>query len=197
MDSITRIILDPKYHDILTIVKSLRNGIVYGAKVRFPHALVMTFLFKSGPLKDKIRGIFKATKQHAKNLGTFATIYQSLMYIQKKLNGDKEAGYHSFLAGLVGGYYVFGENNNINQQIVLYLFSRVVMALVKMPVKRQVIDAPQHTYPIFAAVVWGLVMYLFRYEEDTLQPSLRASMIYIYRDSKTWDSLRTLIWHNK
>lgn len=68
-------------------------------------------------LKDKIRGIFKATKQHAKNLGTFATIYKTLMYVQKKLNGDKEADYHAFVAGLVGGYYVFGENNNINQQV--------------------------------------------------------------------------------
>lgn len=49
---------------------------------------------------------------------------------------------------------------NITQpkQIILYLFSRVVLALVKVPVKRQIIDAPQHTYPVFAAVVWGVVM---------------------------------------
>ena len=32
--------LDPKYHDVLTLVKGIRNGIVYGTKVRFPHALV-------------------------------------------------------------------------------------------------------------------------------------------------------------
>ncbi|ORX57024.1 peroxisomal membrane protein 4 [Hesseltinella vesiculosa] len=197
MDALTQLALDPKYHDILAILKGVRNGIVYGAKVRFPHALVMTFLFKSGPLPDKIRGIFKATKQHARNLGTFAFIYKTLLYLQKKLNGDKQADYHSFVAGLIGGYYVFGENNNINQQIVLYLFSRVVMALVKLPVKRQVIDAPQHTYPVFAAVVWGLVMWLFNKEGDTLQPSLRASMVYIYKDSDHWDSLRNLFWHNK
>jgi hypothetical protein len=35
-----KIILDPKYHDVLTLVKGIRNGIVYGTKVRFPHALV-------------------------------------------------------------------------------------------------------------------------------------------------------------
>lgn len=35
-----QIALDPKYHDILAIVKGARNGAVYGAKVRFPHALV-------------------------------------------------------------------------------------------------------------------------------------------------------------
>jgi hypothetical protein len=38
--SLNRIILDPKYHDVLTLVKGIRNGIVYGTKVRFPHALV-------------------------------------------------------------------------------------------------------------------------------------------------------------
>lgn len=35
-----RIVLDPKYHDILAVVKAARNGAVYGTKVRFPHALV-------------------------------------------------------------------------------------------------------------------------------------------------------------
>jgi len=46
-DALTAIVLDPKYHDVLALVKGFRNGIVYGWKVRFPHALVMTFLFRS------------------------------------------------------------------------------------------------------------------------------------------------------
>lgn len=41
--ALEKIVLDPKYHDILTLVKGVRNGIVYGAKVRFPHALVYAF----------------------------------------------------------------------------------------------------------------------------------------------------------
>ncbi len=32
--------LNPKYHDVLAILKGARNGAVYGTKVRFPHALV-------------------------------------------------------------------------------------------------------------------------------------------------------------
>lgn len=48
IEAINKIILDPKYHTILSIIKGTRNGIVYGAKIRFPHALVMTFLFQSG-----------------------------------------------------------------------------------------------------------------------------------------------------
>ena len=35
-----RIVLDPKYHDLLSVVKAARNGAIYGTKVRFPHALV-------------------------------------------------------------------------------------------------------------------------------------------------------------
>lgn len=38
----------PAYHDIFAILKGARNGLVYGAKVRAPHALVMTMVFHSG-----------------------------------------------------------------------------------------------------------------------------------------------------
>jgi hypothetical protein len=38
--ALERIILDPKYADYLAVLKAARNGAVYGAKVRFPHALV-------------------------------------------------------------------------------------------------------------------------------------------------------------
>ena len=31
-------LLNPQYADVLAIVKAARNGAVYGAKVRFPHA---------------------------------------------------------------------------------------------------------------------------------------------------------------
>lgn len=48
MEALTQIALNPKYHDALTILKGFRNGVVYGARIRFPHALVMAFLFKSG-----------------------------------------------------------------------------------------------------------------------------------------------------
>lgn len=34
------VVLNPKYADYLAVLKAARNGAVYGAKVRFPHALV-------------------------------------------------------------------------------------------------------------------------------------------------------------
>ncbi|RUS16028.1 Tim17/Tim22/Tim23/Pmp24 family-domain-containing protein [Endogone sp. FLAS-F59071] len=237
MEALTKFVLDPHYHEVLAIVKGVRNGVVYGAKVRFPHALVMTFLFRSASLKEHIKFIYKATKQHATNLGSFVFIYKTLMLLQKKANGDKQANIHPFLAGLIGGYIVFGENNNINNQvirmegrnysfcsrvrrgrhssiarvlltffslfniiiaqIVLYLFSRIMVGLAKMPVKHKLVEAPQSTFSMFAAVIWGIVMWQFANEREVLQPSLQASMQYLYLDSNKWDSLRNFIWHNK
>jgi peroxisomal membrane protein 4 len=46
-DAATAFILDPSNHDLLTLVKGIRNGIVYGTKVRFPHALVYVPAFAS------------------------------------------------------------------------------------------------------------------------------------------------------
>ncbi|CAG8463626.1 11645_t:CDS:2 [Scutellospora calospora] len=196
-DVITQFINKPEHRDILAIIKGFRNGAVYGAKVRLPHALVMTFLFRPGSLKDKLTFIFDATKQHSKNLAFFVTIYKTLMYLQKKINGGKEQNGHSFIAGLIGGYIIFGENNNINQQIVLYVFARIMIGLAKLPVKRNTISEPKHTFSIFAAVVWGVVMWLFRHDREVLQPSLQASMQYLYLDSDHWSTLRNFLWHNK
>ncbi|CAG8641595.1 peroxisomal membrane protein 4 [Gigaspora rosea] len=197
MDDITKFINKPEHRDVLAIVKGFRNGAVYGAKVRLPHALVMTLLFRSGSFKEKLTVILDATIQHSKNLAFFVTIYKTLMYLQKKINGGIEQNGHSFIAGLIGGYIIFGENNNINQQIVLYVFARIMVGLSKLPVKRKMINEPNHTFPVFAAVVWGVVMWLFRHDREVLQPSLQASMQYLYLDSDHWSTLKNFLWHNK
>ncbi|RUS29507.1 Tim17/Tim22/Tim23/Pmp24 family-domain-containing protein [Jimgerdemannia flammicorona] len=258
MDALTNFVLDPNHREFLSLVKGARNGVVYGAKVRFPHALVMSFLFRDASLKEHVKFIYKATKQHAKNLGSFVFIYKTLMLLQKKANADKEANLHPFIAGVIGGYIVFGENNNINNQVgirsgkgarrlrkwlgeclnaaiavflyiyfllhvgllhlshffffffdlfspvytlslqmVLYLFSRIMVGLAKMPVKHKLIEAPPQTFSVFAAVVWGIVMWQFWHEREVLQPSLQGSMQYLYIDSNRWDSLKNFIWHNK
>lgn len=46
--SIQSLINDPEFHDYLAILKGARNGLVYGVKVRLPHALVMSVLFGKG-----------------------------------------------------------------------------------------------------------------------------------------------------
>lgn len=217
--AIERIILDPKYHDVLAVLKGARNGAVYGTKVRFPHALVMICLFRSGTVREKAWLIFRATRTHARNLAKFATIYKLTCLILKHLGPTpgKEGTHDSLVAGLVGGYMVFGRRSarsgrisSVNQQIVIYVFARVVLAMAKLSVREgspfalpvvsrgKAADAVSHyAWPVFASASWGMVMWLFRWHPEALQPSLRSSMTYIYAQSDHWDGLRNFAWHNK
>lgn len=47
-NNLNKILTDPRFHDFLAVLKGARNGLVYGAKVRFPHALIMAILFGRG-----------------------------------------------------------------------------------------------------------------------------------------------------
>jgi peroxisomal membrane protein 4 len=140
---------NPSYHDILSIIKGARNGAVYGAKIRFPHALVMTLLFRSAlPWSKKAHLVTKATFQHSKNLCLFVTIYKTTLLFLKRLQGGNESPCDAFVAGLLGGYVVFREDNGINQQIVLYLLSRIVTGLGKLGAKKGVYQAPDQSFAI-------------------------------------------------
>ncbi|KAF3919814.1 hypothetical protein ABW20_dc0109631 [Dactylellina cionopaga] len=200
-------ILDPANHDILALLKGLRNGLVYGTKVRFPHALVMIFLFRSGTFREKALLIFKATRTHARNLGTFVLLYKSSMLAFRHLN-KTESRYDSFIAGLIGGYTVFGRggNSSVNQQIVLYVFARVILGLAKLSTTPGYELSPipmgwreginNNAWIGFSSLSWAFVMYLFRWHPEVIQPSLRSSMTYLYVNSERWDGLKNLLWHN-
>jgi peroxisomal membrane protein 4 len=185
--------------------------------VRFPHALVMVFLFRSGTFREKVKLVLRATRHHATNLARFATIYKLTMLALKYFGAEpgKEGTYDSFVGGLVGGYFVFGGRSkrtgkisSVNQQIVIYVFARVMLALARIAVKPGaglpvVSSEPLHStinhyaWPAFASLSWAMVMLIFRYHPEDLQSSLRSSMTYIYKDCNEFDSLRTLLWENK
>ncbi|KAN0121546.1 Tim17/Tim22/Tim23/Pmp24 family domain containing protein [Russula decolorans] len=200
---------NPRYHDYLAVLKGARNGFVYGFKVRFPHALIMAILFGRGDWRERFKVILRASKQHATNLAKFVAIYKSLLVLQRRLNGGKGQRPHdSFFAGLLGGYVVFGERNAINEQIVLYVCSRVLASFIP---RARSPHAPATTgggavkpippdsryFSVFAAITWGAVMWLFQHRGETIQPGMFNSMTYLYRDSERWQNLRTLLWHNR
>ena len=196
-DAVNRLLLSGKYHTILSIVKGFRNGAVYGAKVRLPHSLVMTLLFKRGSLKEMSKGILEATFTHSKNLALFVFLYKSLTSLMSWLQSEK-IELHSFVAAFVGGYIVFGRYNKVNEQINLYLLSRIIYGLAKLGVKKGYIPKPEHdTFPWFAAGVWGIVLWMFEHHTDTLQPSLKSSMTYLYNDSNKWNSFKNYLVYNK
>ena len=51
------------------------------------------------------------------NLAKFVTIYKSLILLQKKINGGKSRSGDTFLAGMLGGYVVFGDRTQVNEQV--------------------------------------------------------------------------------
>ncbi|PVU99256.1 hypothetical protein BB559_000865 [Furculomyces boomerangus] len=197
MNLIQKIILDPNNRDVLSVVKGFRNGMVYGAKIRFPHALVMAFLFKSGSLSNKIKFILSATKEHSMKLAFFATIYKTLRILQRRLFKQKDDTIATFVSGFVGGYFVFHSNTPINNQISLYLFSRIAISVFKKFWHESGLPIPKNGFALFSALCWGCVMVLHANDAKYLQEGLKSSMDYIYLNSDTWDSLRTLLWHNK
>ncbi|KAH6574387.1 hypothetical protein BASA60_005557 [Batrachochytrium salamandrivorans] len=100
LDPLNSLLASGNHHELLSIVKGFRNGAVYGAKIRFPHALVMTCIFRRTNIKDMARRIFKMTYQHSRNLAIFVTIYKSLLLLQLKIKGFEHnsdaliAGFH-------------------------------------------------------------------------------------------------------
>lgn len=86
------------------------------------------------------------------------------------------------------------------------VFARVCLSLAQLSVKPSVGIIKSHelskrishdAWPVFAALSWGSVMWLFRWYPDTVQSGLRSSMDYIYVQSDHWDSLRNFIIHSK
>jgi peroxisomal membrane protein 4 len=217
--------------EVSAIVVALVGGARYGIKVRLPHALVMTLMFRRElSSREKVRSIVKVVLEHASSLAAFATVYKTVLAALKwssrclrrlrpgserslgrrfltllvdgppppagtpqlpaSVAGYPETPYHALVAGAAGGYLIWGRSSSVNHQIVLYLTSRVIVGLAKRGwerVRGTPHDHPttllQHpkTYPVLAAIVWGLVMVLFEESPHVLHRSLRSSMDEIYR----------------
>ncbi|KAK2173023.1 hypothetical protein NP493_910g00026 [Ridgeia piscesae] len=192
-----RILTSGKYKSVLSLIKGFRNGAVYGAKIRLPHALVITFLFGQGPLVKKLRLILQATYTHSKNLASFVLTYKALLLLLRQVETSQKT-YHSFIAAFIGGYVIWGKFNKINEQINLYLLSRILYGLAKLAVDKGYIIKPSgDVFPWFAALVWGTVLWLFEHHRAVLQTSLRSSMTYLYHDSNVWHSLRDFLLYNR
>jgi len=183
---------------LLASVKGLRNGLVYGVKVRAPHALVMTFLFGNGNLVQKITGIVQATVTHSRNLGSFVFLYKLCSGSLQKLSQETRQ-LNVLISAFAAGYFIFGKYNAVNMQINLYLLSRILLSLSRLSVEKGYIVIPgsRPVFPWFAAIVWGTVLWLFEFHQDTLQPSLQNSMTYLYHDSNFWTNFKNFIFVNK
>ena len=73
----TQQILSTISDEVQAIVAALVGGARYGVKIRLPHALVMTMLFRRDlTSKQKLNSVVKMAMEHASNLAAFASIYK-------------------------------------------------------------------------------------------------------------------------
>jgi hypothetical protein len=158
----------------------------------------MAVLFREGTLWSKMVSTLTATWAHGKTLGKFAGVYKLILMALDLVKGHNAAA-HSFIAGGVGGYLVWGDETSVNKQVTLYCFSRVCLGLAQSlndpqgPLGRRLPnplgEGSKKTHAVFAAFVWAMVMFLFEYDSKNLNGSLVASMRYIYHDSNRWKTI--------
>lgn len=152
-------------------------------------------------VREKCNRVLEATFEHSCNLATCNFIYEATYLILRWTHPcGKERSMDSYIAGLVAGYCVFGTSkSSTSQQIILYMFSRLVLASAKLCVQlprlsgladevRQVRYSrltskamervSEAAWPIFASMSWAGVMWMFRWHPEMLQPSLRNSITY-------------------
>jgi peroxisomal membrane protein 4 len=165
----------------ISAFKGLRNGMYYGGKVRFVHSLVMTILFRSGSLENKIISILKMTWEHARNLGVFVLFYKSLVCVLRHLFNSRTPLFN-FISGFFASYLTLSrEATAVNMQIMLYLLSRDILAMANIASNKYMNGWSGFT--LTSMTVWGIVMFLFEYNSKLLQNSLTASMDFIYKES--------------
>ena len=162
----------------------------------------MTLLFKDIYLKHLptiLKTIVTMALEHGINLGLFVLAYKTGY---KTLNHlIKPSSFNHFLSGLLFGTLIFGKKTGVNNQIVLYLLSRVMIGLATLAytklgqlasVKLAFLEKG-YGYYLLSAVCWGTVMWLFEKERCILQPSLAHSMDFLYKESDTVERMTDLI----
>jgi len=169
---------------LLSIIRGFRQGVLYGAKIRFPHALVMVTIFRGGSLEQKMKEILTVTYNHAVILGSYVALYKTLTCCFRS-TGQTNEDLTVLLSGGLAGALIWGKNTAIKTQINLYVMSRVILGLLRLAVQKGYLSEWESGsgYLIYAAAIWSSVMWIHHRYPTTLQKSLSTSMDYLYHDS--------------
>jgi hypothetical protein len=78
------------------VTSGLIGGAKYGVKIRLPHALLMTFLFRPNlSASQKLKRVLQLSLEHAVKLAAFASIYKvmiaSLKWLSRHLRNSKDS----------------------------------------------------------------------------------------------------------
>ncbi|KAH9577667.1 hypothetical protein LSM04_004690 [Trypanosoma melophagium] len=185
-----------RYALLLDAVKGFRNGFVYGARVRAPHALVLNLVWTSAPPAVVLRRVLTATRRHAVALGASGLTVSLLRGLLARLNGGRPQMWHAALAGFVVGCLFWGEQTPVAVQMALYILSRILSAAVIILAEKYNIKLTPTAFRLCSGVLWMIVMPMFFYHGEALQPSMRSSMKYIYQDNEKYTSWYDLVCVN-
>lgn len=215
----------PELQPLLSILKGVYHGMLYGGKLRFIHSLATALLYhrSSDSVSSVLLKVLRDTRTHAFTLGKYVGLYKTFLLVFRSLHSSASSptksatasrvpSADSFWAGVLAGVLVYGRDKHpIPKQIVMYLISRVALALANLalnslyPISRTSSSLPTSlpttttatttkivakrtalsnmSWAITSGLTWGMVMYIFEFDRSTLQSSLRRSMEYLYEDS--------------
>jgi peroxisomal membrane protein 4 len=139
--------------------------------------------------------------------GTFDTFFAGLLGGYLVFGRRSKRGHVSSVSKQIVIFGKLGTQDSLQRiGLIEAVFARVVLAAAQLSIQPHIgiIKNPEMTkrishdaWPVFAALSWGSVMWLFRWHPDYVQSGLRSSMDYIYVQSDHWDSLRNFIVYNK
>ena len=173
---------------VYSSLQGLSHGFTYGAKIRFTHSLVIAILFSKEPYLKRIERIFSNTLEHGRRLGLYVFLFKTIVCILNKIRGI-HSPIHHLISGVLASYAVWSKETGISMQITLYLLSRITIASVKvlyfkLGLNNKFIE--KYGMSILTLLSWSSSMFLFDYDNQTLQASMSSSMKFLYRDSNSW-----------
>lgn len=175
-----------------------RNGLIYGVKIRLPHAIIMTLLFKEGPWQSKLSTILRLTYEHGFGLAKYVGVYKFVSALLARYFSSKLMV--AFVSGCTGGYLAFQRESLVNSQIILYLTARALVSAIKVcwfskiqpTIPKPISDfISRNAFSWHAMLAWGIGMCLWEMQKQDpthaiVSYSVLISSQYLYEDSKVW-----------
>jgi peroxisomal membrane protein 4 len=181
------------YQILLDSLGAMRNGFVYGCKIRAPHTFVLQMVWSKGTWKSVWDRVLDLTTQHATNLALNAVFFKIGVALLKLAQGSTQPWHHALVGGICG-FYFWGKNNAVNVQVNMYMMSRALSGLLLLFLEKRKLASgtvPLTStekylsgaggYRLLAAAIWGAALYIFFHHAHVLHGSLRQSMDFIYR----------------
>lgn len=183
LERINQMIASGDFDVFFTALKGFRNGVVYGTRVRAPHALVLNLVWSKSPYSSMPAKIYNVTKTHALGLGYSAVTFALVRGLLRYLQGTTRV-WHNALAGFLIGSLFWGDpNNGVHIQMMMYMLARVVCALYQLFASKCAIAVPPVAYRVYMGCLWCLTILFLMYSPDKLQASMTQSLEYIFKDS--------------